>query len=337
MNSRSLLLPALLAVPFVSVRAPELRFAPAEGTTLRYSLDQDMELKLVEASQRFVVDGEEHASDDGDVPDITITEHEHQAYADIYTKAKDGRPQRIERRYEELASTRAQSGSTPDGEDIDEKEDRSSDLEGADVVFAWDEDASEWKKSFGEASADRDEDLLEGIEAEVFFAELLPKDDVAVGATWEIDPRTFLEATSPGGQIPWDDDTPDDDTNDKMLEAVEGSVTAELVGFADEGGTRLATIRFRAELSSEFDDSPSAEELEEVEFDITVEQTLKIELELEGELVWDVKAGHARSSNLEGSVVLTVHGRQEVSGEMSFEIETHQSFEGELKVRVAIE
>lgn len=340
---RLLHLSAFVAAPLlVAPRVSELQFAVSEGTTVRYTFSQSLMLDVEEVEMMVTVNGEEHPGEDMSELELTINEDEEIVFVDSYLKVDDSSPVQISRSYESMSSVGTQDGTDPSGEPISEEENKSSELEGQTVMFSWDDEEEEWSMAFAEDS-EGDEELLEGLEAEVFFLGLLPESEVDEGDTWEIEPRAFLEATNPGGDMPWDEDEEEDeeggDTEEQMLDNLEGTVTAEFVGLAEEDGAELATIRFTASLTSEFDEEEEqSEETGEMGMEVEAVTTMSFEIELEGEMIWDMGAGRIRSLSLSGPIRLDQDMNQSSeNAEFSFEMNMHQGMVGKLEIEVATE
>jgi hypothetical protein len=295
---------ALLLFPSALGRgAQELALAPKEGLVLEKRGDFSAEMELEQF--KVEVNGEEIPLD---APKIKNTFSGVTQTTDTYAKVADGRVQRLERSFDELAQhSRTES---PDGED--EGEDKSSPLEGATVVFDWSDEDDDYKPSFAEGSGeDLDEDLLADLKQSLDFELLLPGKDVDEGDEWTLGSEGMRAVLELGGDFQFEDDdeSPQDDLISEALEdKLEGTATCTYRGTREVDGHELAVI----ELALAGTGRAEADADEE---GVDVHRTVDAEMELEGELLWDTAAGHFAHLGLKGTVGFTLVEKGSAEGQ----------------------
>ncbi len=298
--------------------ADELVFEPQEGASLTRTFREKTELTLESAV--MTRDGEEDVADD---LELEVTNEREVALIDEVQKIADGRILSLARTYETLDAHTFESA-TEGGREPEPMESRgSSELEGAKVLFEWDETDEEYAARYDEDSEDHDEDFLEGLEAEVDLGGFLPEGEVSPGDSWEIEPEILAAILRPGGDLTHGLDPIEGRGEQELVilcfcfclaecgEELEGEVALEYEGRRETDDGELAVISFTVELTSERNvldsmrtlaermevDMPELEEMEEV--------SVEIELEGKGELLWNVEAGRAHSLELEGELELS--------------------------------
>ena len=321
-----------LAVAFLVFAPPaaEISFAPSEGLTLTKTFHQAFRATLDSQDAVVVMNGEERAIEQP-TPDMKLEEDEDAVFVDEYVAVGDGRVTKLKRTFKEISSRSETVVEDGPGEKNGE-----SALEGLTVLFSWDPDEEEYTASYdGEAA---DEDLLDGLEAEVDLAELLPDGDVAVGDTWDVDIEAFHVISDPGGDLAVvmeDDDGEDDDFDEQFEENMEGELTGEYVGTEDVDGRELQVIKITGELETTVEQETDPEQ-----FGGQGEgtQTFEFTIEVEARLYWDSKAGHARSFSGESVIGLSIetHHSAEQNG-MEFEIRLTQEFSGTVTDSITFE
>jgi hypothetical protein len=275
------------------------RFAVEEGTVLRKVFEQTLELDL--DSMSMSVDGQEFPTDSLDLS-MARKSNERVELVDTYHKVGDGRPLELERAFDTLESKSVtDTTSTQGGEDSSDhqKDDRESDLEGRRVKFTWDADEKKYTAAYvGEGG---DEDLLEDLDEDTDLRAFLPEGEVAEGDTWTVDGKALGALYSPGGDVAWHGEDAEEDEGDGLDDQFEknlqGEVKAVWGGTREVEGRKLGVIRLSGEISSEaeqdVDDGPGEGT-----------STAKLGYDFEGELLWDLAAGHFASIELSGAMTL---------------------------------
>jgi hypothetical protein len=328
-----LLLIATMSAPLLLPAAPprgavELELAPEEGLVLEKRGAFEGEMKLDDFT--LEINGEEVPIP---APEVTNTFSGTLVVKDTYAKVADGRVERLERAFDEL--TQHQVSDSGDGEEV--ATDNESPLQGVTVVFAWNDGDGEYAVSFGEdEDASLDEDLLADLDQSIDFEQLLPGKEVAEDDTWTVGAEGVREMLSLGGDFHFEDeeDTPQETLIDEALDDnLEATATCTYRGTREVDGRELAVIEI-ALSGPGHAEADSDEGNDEVEVD--VHREVDAQMDLEGELLWDTRAGHFASLTLKGTLEFTLdekgtaHAEGETqeqhaviafSGTMSIEVE----------------
>lgn len=302
----------------------ELRFAVDEGTTITKTFVTELRATLEDFS--VSIDGE--VRDDIPEPEFSLDDTTRVVLTDEYRAVDGGRVRTLVRTFDELNDSTTRSRVDPAGQESDETSEGESALEGLDVEFEWNEDAEEYEASFVEDDAG-DGDLLEGLVAGVDFREFLPDGDVEEGETWEVDATAFEAIINPSGEVKIrsEDEEDNSELQEQMRDNVSGTIEATYVGREDG----VATIELVIEVeTSAIDDSPGG-----APEGVEATQELAISYECEGELLWDVERGVAKSLELSGEVEIEIVGNQSAEGGPEIVIE--QTLRGEIEVEVTFE
>ena len=342
-NFRILTFAALTLATLAPGEGP--RFAPEEGTTLSRHLVLESQLELQELSA--TLNGEE-VEGPPDSWAMSVSNQLELRIADRLGAVADGRMARMERSFTAISRQGSAEQSAPDMEPSATEITMESPLEGESVVFTWDPDAERYQVTPLEEDADLDEDLLAGLTQDLDFAALLSRGDVEVGATWEIDGALLLHYFPPCGdlgfEVEWDGE---EDSDGLALMAVvlspfepidecKGTLRATLT--AVDAETKRASIALAGELELSADYSALLRErweaIEGPGENRPNEFAAKFQLELEGELQWDLAHHHMHSLTLSGdqTVKATVGGTENgMVVEMNFE------FAGSYSMSVTLE
>ncbi len=312
----------------------EPRFAVEPKTSLTKAFETTVHL----ASTRFhvSVDGDDEPSDEAGDATLSLDNFERIELTDEYMAMGKDRPAKLKRTFDKLAGTQKQSTKGPHGEEGDDDERKEeSPLEGKSVLFTWNDDGSKFDASFPEGKGD--EKLLEDLVEDTDFRAFLPKGKVAKDETWEVDAKSFDSILAPGGDLKLDappqegEEKPDsgDDLGMQIRKHLEGKVHATWKGVRDEDGHKVGVIAISAELESEG-------ELESKEKD-AAKSTFKTKFDLEGELLWDLAAGHFRSLRSSGKTQLSMKttAKLEFGEGESAEMRQEIDFEGEFSFKAS--
>lgn len=295
---------ALVLAAFLPA-ADEMRFAPEEGSSLTKTFVA--ESKMTSESFRITMDGREIPSEMIGELELSIDSSETFEFSDEYQKLGKGRPEKLKRTIEKAEGTQSQTmKGMPGGEDggTEQKEERVSKLAGKTVLFTWNAEKDAFDKKFHESLGD--DALLEKLEEDIDLRGFLPEKGVAEGDTWEIEPKAFNVVVQPGGDLAMakkDEETSADKPDGpgaQMAENLKGKATATYKGTRDVDGVKCGVIEIKAELetSAEFtpEEAPGGEAKAE----------LKATMELEGEVLWDLAAGHVHAADIHGSQSATM-------------------------------
>lgn len=353
MKSRATKTGLLAALPLTLVLAPtvdELQHKHTEGQELRRSFEVVTKLTLDE--MRAAVNGEEvDPAMMGEQEMDTETRYT-LAVLDEIQAVSDGSPTRLARTYEEIAvkSTTFQSNSMVG--DMDTEQDGTSELEGLKVTF--DQREGEWVPSFPE-DVHGDDELLEGLIADLSLADFLPEGEVAEGDAWELDPQLMIHLIVPGGDLKIELEELEEagmgmsNSTPSPTEAwgeIDGDLSAEYGGVREEDGRRLAVIRITFDVYSAKDMSEMLEEvLAEVEGPNGMDMDIDLhsadaenEYEGSGELLWDMAAGRLAGVRLSGDLGSTIDMvmSMEVQNQ-SMELEQTLVLSGTQKIEASVE
>ena len=334
LSPRTALVPlALLLLVGVGAKE-EITFHVAAGTTLARTVEIQYQVALEDFA--MTMDGEEVPAEYLGEMHFEIKHHERYVVTDLFEAMAGGRPARLKRTFDELTGKDGTRYSSGVGEENDDK-DYESVLEKKSVVFTWNEDSGGFEVAYGEG-IDGDEERLAKLEEDMDLRVLLPAAAVEEGESWELDAREFRVILDPGGDLALEDTESDEDTSneDEQLRAnLTGKIRATYKGTRVEEGSKLATIALAVEAETHAEDETSADEVPEGGHGTS---RTEVGFNLEGELLWDLEHGHARSFELSGANEVTMI--QSLSGEFegeSFEQAQTMSLVGEVRFTMQVE
>lgn len=331
--------PALLAF---SPRADGVKFSPSEGSSVTKTFKNVVKFGLDDMS--MLMNGEENPMMPQMEMDMTMTQQV--TVSDEYASMGKGRPSKLHRTFDTISQdmdiemTVEAMGQTNDENATGSG---SSELEGKTVVFAWDDEAEEYKLSFAEDEGGDDE-LLENLVEDMDLRSLLPEDEVSVGDSWDIPLAGLVDILAPGGDLKLDvemdgqsmgggpDPTMMADMREMLADMLEGEASAKFSETRDIDGTSMAVIEISIEIDTARDMSDMIEEMIAEEAPEGVEMNIdrvdvEFALETTGELIWNMSAGVVYSLKLEGEAAVAMDmemgmdmGGQEMSFEMSMDM-----------------
>lgn len=184
----ALTLAAPLLLAFVPA-ADELRFDPKPGTEVAKKLDIGLELSVDDIS--VDMNGQPLPPEAlGQIQDQALNLAFVLEVTEKLAGVKDGRATDLLRTFDKV-KLKAEFGSESKDESIDK-------MEGKTVRFQWDEDKSEYKKTWHECSGE--DGVLEALSADMELSALLPEKKVAKGDKWEVSGSHVLSLLVPGVQ-----------------------------------------------------------------------------------------------------------------------------------------
>lgn len=332
-RTHTLLLPSLLAVTAAFVApADTLAFKVEAKAKLSKTFDTKLEMHSTEMAITF--DGEDQSGGMGDAK-ITVTSEEHLEVTDEYGAVEGGRPKKLLRTFDKLSGKSGQSFEPPAGVEADsheESKDESSKLEGKKVELTWKDDECEAAWAEGEKG---DDELLEELDGDLDFIGFLPGKPVAEGDSWSLDVKLFRSIMSPSGRLHLEaekeegEEGPDEDNEIQATieKNLGGKATATYKGTREEGGATYAVIEVKGELASNG----------------TIDQdegkaVIDAKFEVEGEVLWNAKAGHLRSFKLGGKFEFGMEANRSMDfGDQKHEFSQKLRFEGEVEYKASIE
>jgi hypothetical protein len=267
--------------------------------------------------------------------EMSMKHHQKLVVADTYVEVGDGRPQRLERAYETISSNTVSSGSTPMG-DQESDLDFESELEGHRVVFTQE---GGYQIAFAEGDKG-DEKLLDGLEEDIDLRGFLAPGEMDEGDTWKITGEAVKNLLVPGGDLKLrpaegNETMPGMETMNfspsDMLSELEGTFEATFAGTRSEDGVKVAVIRLALDGTSANDLTERMQAMMEAVPDERA-RAVKIssfdgewEYEAEGELLWNLEAGHVQGLTLSGELRMIMDITMEL-GEN--EMELSQTYAG---------
>jgi hypothetical protein len=344
MKLHRLLVPATAGV-FLSFSsaADRVAFAPEQGLTLKRTIENRMTLDLEDMT--FDLDGQDMTAMMGGLPEMSFTNTMNIAVTDTFVATADGRPAKLERTFDTIGSNTVVDVAMA-GEGESDETPMTSELEGAKVVFTFDEEAGEFVAKWADEAETRDAELLEGLEEDLDLRAFLPGRDVEVGESWDIDAMTLASLVMPGGSLglkpeEMSEDGPDMGEFEDMFTEMfaqyeeafsgllEGERKATYEGVRDVEGRSLAVITLKLDTDGSMDMSGMladmvdkiselAEEMPEFELDIAA-ANLSVTLDGTGTLLWDPRRGTFDSLTLEVDMTFGM----EVSVDLDAQGETH--------------
>lgn len=253
---------------------------------------------------------------------------------DEYEKCAPGRVTSLARSYLELERSRSERSTDPKGLEKKQDTEETCDLEGKTVRFTWNADEGAYGAKFAGDEAGELEELA-GLECDMDYREFLPGEGVEVGAKWErdlADLKVYLKR--PGGDLRFHGEKPTRALDERMRAAVwdamKGKVELQLGPAFEEDGEARQKILFRGTDAVDTGVDAEGDEPGPSRLAMRDEQTF------EGELVWDLAAGRARSIEwttkgtlvLEISLPMQAKDGSDLTLVQSFTFDTEYAYEG---------
>lgn len=302
MRFHSLTVPTLVILAAFLPAGSTPRFAPSDATTLKKTITT--ESKVRSTSIRFKIDDEEHSGDE-DGGSLSFESSETLIVTDEYVKSADGRPVKLKRTFDDLTGKSVQAMDDGSEKHEDAKE-QASDLTSKVVIFKWNDKDEEYTAAFEDEEGDSP--LLKDLDADLDFLAFLPKGDVKEDDEWQVDGMAARILMFPGGDMKLESTSGKDNDTEELdrglRENLSGKFTAVYKGTRNEGETKCAVIEIKGNLSTHGEmDGGSV--------------SLVIELQLTGEILWDVAKNHVHSVHVEGEdkTLYSTHFELEAEGE----------------------
>lgn len=354
-HTQKLLVATLVLTPALFAFTPRgtaLKFSVAEGSTKTKTFTSNAELTLDDMG--MLLNGQESPM----MPDIemAVTTNFSVTVSDDYLAMGDGQPKKLKRSFDSVEqSTDMEMEIDVMGQvqNNDMSIPTSSELDGAEILFTWDDELGDYVASFPEEEGDKE--LLEGLTEDMDLRSFLPGSDVSEGDEWEVEPFALLTVLAPGGNlklIPEDIDSADamgmnqdmGDFNDWFTEDMEGAVNATFKGTKEtEDGAKVGVIAVSVKITNAVDLTEMMQEgLSELpdeagEMEVS-SMDLALELEGEGTLLWNLSAGCAHSFEMTSDFGLQMDIAMSLStGGMEMDIEQSMEFSGSLTSTASVE
>jgi len=337
----ALLTPILLAGGH-AVEGP--RFQPKAGTVLTKEFNNVSELELEDMS--LEVNGMD-MSDAAGAFEMAMKVTMSLTLVDRYESVEDGRPAKLKRAFEEIASNTHISGTNPAMGAEERDIPLTSELEGSTVLFTW--NGSDYGVEFEDEG---DGALLENLVEDVDLRGFLPAGEVSEGDTWDVSADAVRAALAPGGDLklhPEDETNPMNGMNgfsqNEIIGDLQGKFVATYGGTRDEDGTKVAVIKLHIEASSAQDLTQKLESMrdqmesqlpEGVSFDVSA-MDAEYEIDAEGELLWNLEAGIAHSLHLSGETRMIMDMSMNISmGEEEQAMDMSQTYSGTQTITLTV-
>ena len=310
-------------------RNEELSFHPAQGS----ELERRFHWKASGAVDDLEVTANEQTVDPALLqlpPDLEFDFEASYGVHDEFEKMDGERPLVLLRHFLEASM----HGSGPEGETSED-----GTLNGKSVRFSWNEESDEYERSWvGEEGKDEE---LERLTEDLDLRALLPGKEVGAGDEWQVEGFPLWSAVVPGLDLELAFELklePDEEVPEAVKEEIrrffkESGATCGLVSVqaGDTGSTAEVAFSSKIEHRVTLDPSVFGENMpEEVEFQ---DIELRLELSIQGTLLWDLDGGHFTSftyeleAELEGEITGRVPSA-DLTLEMSAKCSAEVSFEG---------
>ena len=333
---RNILVPALVAPALVAFATPaaELAFRPDAGATVTLTIEQTSEVTLDDMS--IAVNGQEMDPAMMGGMEMTMSSTQTVTITDEFGAVEDGRPTKVKRTFDSLGGSTSMSMSNDMIGDTETDAESASELEGSTVKFEWNAENGEYDVSFD--GDEGDEELLEGLEADLTLRAFLPDSEVSEGDSWEVDPEAMRSVLAPGGSLKLEPEETEEagmmgagptPSPDQFLQDMEGSINATFKGMRDEDGVQVAVIAVEFNVASAADltdmlaDAMSENDMG-MEIDIEAFD-MEFSYEGEGEIHWNVQAGVVHGCEISGEVELVIDQAMNMGGTPQGDMSMEQS------------
>lgn len=289
--------------------ARKLAWRPVAGQKL--VRDFDLQQTLALQSMRAEISGVEQVSQH----ELTVASHLVLRFADTFGAIEGGRPRTFERFHEHLNLTVDLQGAPSTGAATLPEIEASTTLQLTNVRFTWvDEEQAYGRLYTGRESA---EEFLARLSPDADLQALLPAEPVAAGARWEVPAAKLVDVLAPLGSLSWRFVRGSEDRFSRTAQSGVGGPLREFFGDRASGGAKLVLVAFDttggADLARVSIDVDLALERDQREWHRMMRSPSELiaardfasavstfELRAQGELVWDMANGRARSLTLAG-------------------------------------
>lgn len=282
----------------VFVRAEEPRYSVADATELRRNYESST--KLESEPCELSLDGEPLPAKEHPEMRLSVVDARTLEFTDAIEKVADGRPTKFVRAFDKLENDGSETMRIigPDGKEDSKggERQRRSPLAGKKVRFTWDAEKEEYAKAWvGEGA---DDELLEMLDADLDWLGILPGKAVEKGDSWKLEPKLFVSLQLPAGSLHWtvegkDPDPVSEVINAQLSENMDGESKATWEGLREVEGKELGVFAIEAELTTNGKGGAG---------DGSEERSMALEIEYEGEVLWDMAGGHIAGFTFEGKV-----------------------------------
>lgn len=325
--------------------ADEVEFRVADGATLTKTFVTSGEFALEDLV--LTMNGEEVEPDMFGAGDFSLDEATAEGtitmtVVDEYVSVEDGRPTVLHRTFEEING----SFETGDGESGDED---FEDMLGKTVRFEWDDSAGEYTVSTDDE--DVDEDDLAMLAEDLDMRILLPGRAVSEGDSWKLGWEELNTLAMPGFDLEKAIER-DADFEDMPFDVAEqfdelfgdSGLTCTYEGMRDVDGVSVGVIALSSEFEGTLDLTDvlltAMEESGDMEgMSPDLEVVFDLSMEIEGELLWNPRAGHAHSMAFEAEFAVNIVGSMymDMQGMGEFDMGGEAEMSGAVSRAVSVE
>ncbi len=341
----------------LAATASTVLFAPALTDGLRHSPEADTTHTItVEEATAWSLETMELAMDGAvvqqSVPDVSGRSERRAVVEDELRSVAEGHVTAFARTFSELASASAFTADVG-ARSLEFATACKSELQDLTVAFTREDEDEPWAARFDEDESG-DEAWLEGLDGAFDLAVFLPDGEVEVDESWEVEAAPAAAFLRAFGDLPF---LPAEATQGSLMSvptaiviatalanvgACSGDFDGECKVTLTELGDEEATMAFELEVESELDSSERfALFVAEIVSDgSSVGKTLEFELSVEGEgeLVWDLANGRAKSLSFTGELTILTHiAWDESMLEQTYDMEGDFELAGETEFTVTFE
>lgn len=330
--------------PAVDTPLVELRFAVEPGTQLAKSWVVEHALVMNRMAMK-IADGERQQLDVRSI----IQSQLQLELVDRYDALEGGRPASMRRAYDTarlVGTLKLQQFADQPPKVADMR----SPLEGKSVVFTWVPEEQEYGRYYD--ALEGEEEHLPALAPDTDLGRLLPAAPVRVGETWKVDAQALRDVIAPAGTLHFKAGKSFDRLLGRALTAgvgggleqafggeSDGGVTLVLEGLEERDGAQVARISLAVRAKYGKDQTDFSREnmarREEERGARFISNHLVLELDGKGELLWDLRAGHALQLELDlrESVSMRIVEEQEGTG---VRLEQEMEMSGRLKQQLLV-
>ncbi|HTF90172.1 MAG TPA: hypothetical protein VK843_17285 [Planctomycetota bacterium] len=350
MNTKPVLvLPLLAAALLGAARQPadDLSFHVKSGTSLTRSFESRQEISLDDAE--ILLNGQPFPS--GKRGGMTAIQGKALEIGDEFVEVENGAPRKLRRTFDKIESTGEQTTENPmDSGDQTDTWHAKSELAGKTVVFDWEEAKSQFKKSFDPEGPDSK--LADGLVEDLDFRSLLPaKGKASEDESWKIDVSAIQALFLPGGDLvlrpveaPEGEDEDDEpvgllsESPTEAFKGLTGEVEATYKGTREVDGVSCGVIALEFKVSATRELPGRQPKAKGKDSELQVERLKAfLSLEGEGELIWDLSGGYARSFNASAKIKNQLEIPMKVAnGDKTMDITRKMQMSGSYELKVAV-
>lgn len=347
MKTRMLAACALVAAGWSApaAAAESIRFAPAEGSTVRkvWTTTHDLRSEAIVTAV-----GERQITG---ATQVLLVGTEQLEVIDEYRRVAGGRPLELRRSYLtiEHGATMAPAGdlrATPRAIV------RRGPIEGTSVVFTWVDEEQGYGRYFD--ALEGREPQLPGLAEDLDLRVLLPQGDVEPGSRWNVDLFALRDVLGPGGNLHFREP----DAADPMLlrtinagvgsslfgylsdSVTGGAATVDFVGVEERDGVRVAVLKLDVEFRALRDRTQFARQNASKEERVAGVEQLGVQIGLElrgtGEVLWNLDENRAEGLSFTAQQAVAMQIRFQVPGE-DVEREQEMRLTGEFRLALDVE